>query len=102
MKVQICKRRVQNVGCNYLIFNIVCNVYIFYLNNEYMKTGNNRYHTNLLRKFLTTHTRLFINTLSHTKIHTESAKNRRSNKINVRGSPLLSSCLSLIYIKTYQ
>ncbi len=94
MEMQMCKECVQNVYCNYLIYRIVYNVYIFYINDEYMKTENYKYCMNLLQKLLTIHTLLFINILSHTKVHVESAKNRRANRINTRGSPLLSSCLS--------
>lgn len=94
MEMQMCKGYIQNVYYNYLIYRIVYNVYIFYINDEYMKTENYKYCMNHLQKLLTTHTILFINTLFHTKVHVESAKNRRGNRINTRGSPLLSSCLS--------
>lgn len=94
MEMQMCKEYVQNVRCNYLIYRIVCNLYVFYINDEYMKTENDKYCANFMQKFLTIHTLLFINILSHTKAHVESAENRRGDGINTRGSPLLSSCLS--------
>lgn len=90
----MCKGYIQNVYFNHLIYKTVCNVYMFYVKREHMKTENNKYCTNFMQESLTIHTLLFVSILSHTKVHDESAKNRRGNRINTRGSPLLSSCLS--------
>ena len=88
MEMQMCKGYIQNVYFNHLIYKTVCNVYMFYVKREHMKTAN------FMQESLTIHTLLFVSILSHTKVHDESAKNRRGNRINTRGSPLLSSCLS--------